>query len=294
VGVAADPVGDILRHHGIRGPWETLTANGVANRIYATSDVVLRIATDHPEAVEDARTESVAAPIARAAGVSVPRLLAFDDSRRLVDRSYSIWERIRGETLGLLSPDARLRRKTWTEVGHQLAMLHSRVRECPDTHGWLDHPDRELNLADHLAKLTAASHIDAVTADEVERWIDTLQPAVLVTTKPCFLHNDVHEMNLMCNRGGSLLAVIDWGDAGWGDPALEFAQIPLAVVPSVITSYESDASGLLGDLREARILWDKLDYALHALPDDRRLLDELRRFVRTADDRWRRRTGLQN
>jgi hypothetical protein len=101
-------------------------------------------------------------------------------------------------------------------------------------------------------------------------------------------------MNLMCSRDGSLLAVIDWGDAGWGDPALEFFQIPLAAVPSVMTGYESDGPGLLGDLPEARIIWDKLDYARHALPGDRRLLDELRRFVRTADDRWRRWMDLQN
>jgi aminoglycoside phosphotransferase (APT) family kinase protein len=31
-------------------------------------------------------------------------------------------------------------------------------------------------------------------------------------------------MNLMCARDGILLALIDWGDAGWGDPALELAQ----------------------------------------------------------------------
>ena len=292
MGIAADPVDDILSHHGIQGPWEPLTVTGVANRIYATSQVVLRIATDHPEAEEDARTESVAAPIARAAGVSVPELLAFDDSRTLVDRPYSIWERIHGETLGLLPPDARFRRKTWQEVGQQLAVLHSRARECPDPHGWLDHPDREVDLADRVASLTSTGQIDAATACEIERWIEALHPTILVTAKRCFLHNDVHEMNLMCSRAGSLLSIIDWGDAGWGDPALEFAQIPLAAVPSMMAGYESDAPGLLGGLPEARIIWDKLDYALHALPGDRRLLDELRRFVRTADDRWRRWTGL--
>jgi aminoglycoside phosphotransferase (APT) family kinase protein len=294
VGIAPDPVDDILSHHAIHGPWETLTATGVANRIYATSEVVLRIATDHPEAVEDARTESVAAPIARAAGVPVPELLAFDDTRTLVDRPYSLWERIHGETLGLLPPDARCRPTTWREVGQQLAVLHNRARECPDPHGWLDHPDREMDLADRVASLTSTGRINAATACEIERWIEALRPTILVTTKQCFLHNDVHEMNLMCSRAGSLLSIIDWGDAGWGDPTLEFAQIPLAAVPSVLAGYESDAPGALGDSPEARILWDKLGYALHALPGDCQLLDELRRFVRTAGDRWRRRTGLQN
>ena len=77
-----------------------LNATGLANRVYATADVVLRVATDHPDAVPDARTESVAAPAARGAGIRTPRLLAFDDSRALVNRPFSIWERVHGETLG--------------------------------------------------------------------------------------------------------------------------------------------------------------------------------------------------
>ena len=49
-----DPVDAIFALHGIRGAWKALAATGVANRIYATQDVVLRIATDHPDAVVDA------------------------------------------------------------------------------------------------------------------------------------------------------------------------------------------------------------------------------------------------
>jgi aminoglycoside phosphotransferase (APT) family kinase protein len=249
---------------------------------------VLRIATDHAEAVEDARTESVAAPIAREAGVLVPRLLAFDDSRAFVDRPYSIWERIHGETLGLLPRDPRRDRETWHAVGRQLAVLHRRVSASPDPPGWLDHPDREMDLAERVAKLAASTRLDAATATEIERWIEALRPAVAAATDRCFLHNDIHDMNVMCSQSGSVLAIIDWGDAGWGDPVLEFAQVPLAAVPFVMTGYESEAVDLLGDLPEARVIWDKLDYALYAVQDDRRLLDELTHFVRTADDRWRR------
>jgi aminoglycoside phosphotransferase (APT) family kinase protein len=210
VGIVPDPVNAILAHHGIRGPWEALRVTGLANRIYATSDVVLRIATDHPEAVEDARTESVAAPIARAAGVLVPRLLAFDDSRTFVDRPYSIWERVHGDTLCLFRMDPRLQRETWSDVGHQLAVLHSRVQECPDRYDWLDHPDRELDLAERLATLASTGRIDTATANKIERSIEALRPAIATTPCSCFLHNDIHEMNLMCSRDGSLLAVIDW------------------------------------------------------------------------------------
>lgn len=55
-----------------------------------------------------------------------------------------------------------------------------------------------------------------------------------------------------------------------------------------MTGYISAAPELLGDHPEARVIWDKLDYALHAATVDRRVLDELLSFVRTAGDRWRR------
>jgi aminoglycoside phosphotransferase (APT) family kinase protein len=283
-----DPVADILAHHGIREPWAPLTATGIANRIYATSNVVLRIATDHPEGVDDARTESVAAPVARAAGVLVPRLLAFDDSRALVDRPYSIWERIHGETLGLLPRDPRRDLATWHAVGRELARLHRLVRQCADPHGWLDDPGRELDLDERVVDLASAARIDAATAKEITGWIDALRPAVVAPPPRGFLHNDIHDMNVMCSRDGSLLAILDWGDAGWGDPALEFAQAPLAAVPAVLAGYESEAAELPGECPEARILWDRLDYALHAAQHDRRPLDELLQFARTADARWRR------
>ena len=280
-----DPVGAILARHGIDGPWHPLTATGLANRIYATGDVVLRIATDHPEAVEDARTESVAAPVARAAGVLVPRLIAFDDSRTILDRPYSIWERIHGETLGLLPPFTQLT-ATWAAVGRQLARLHADVHDCPDPQGWLDQPDRERDLAARITDLASSSSLDSSTVTEISRWIDALAPAVADRQPRYFIHNDVHEMNVMCAADGALLAIIDWGDAGWGDPTLELAQVPIAAMPFVVAGYESEAPGRLGDQVEARMIWDKLSYVLEALPDTQ-LLIEFRGFLRTADKRWR-------
>lgn len=81
------------------GPWVALPSTGLANRIFATPDVVLRVGTDHPDGLVDARTESVAAPVARAAGILTPRLIAFDDTRTLVERPFSLWERVHGEPL---------------------------------------------------------------------------------------------------------------------------------------------------------------------------------------------------
>ena len=85
-----------------------------------------------------------------------------------------------------------------------------------------------------------------------------------VFTEYAGIHDDVHAMNIMCSSSGELLALIDWGDAGWGDPALDFAAIPFDDVPSALEGYEVEAPGLLGRDPEARIAWNKL---LDALDD---------------------------
>ncbi len=64
-----------------------------------TEEWVIRIPTDHPEALGDAYTEAVAAPQVKAQGIRTPQLLVFDDDRQFLDRPYSIWERFRGTTL---------------------------------------------------------------------------------------------------------------------------------------------------------------------------------------------------
>ena len=258
-----DPVDAILSHHGLRGPWQELPATGIANRIYATDDLVLRVAVEGSEALSDARTESVAAPVARVAGVLVPRLIAFDESGTIVDRPYSLWERVQGETLGLFAPEPHSCPATWQAVGRQLALLHNRVHDCPDPHGWLDHPERELYLEERIASLAAASVIDQALARQLERAAKQLRAAVEGPLPVRFLHNDVHAMNVMCGRDGILLALIDWGDAGWGDPALELAQVPLDAMPFVLQGYESEAH--LDDAAEARMLWDKLCKAVEQL-----------------------------
>lgn len=284
-----DPVDDILRAHGITGPWAALPATGIANRIYATSTVVLRVATDHPDGVLDARTESVAAPVARAAGIKTPELVVFDDSRSLIDRPYSIWERVHGETLGLFAPNARTALQTWAQIGREIANLHLRVLDCPDPNGWLDQPDRH-DARERLAALGDFPGVSESTRHRIGRWIDRLAPAAQVPVAPRFLHGDLHDMNVMCSRGGELLALIDWGDAGWGDPAIDFVDVPMAALPTAVKAYETVAPGVLGESATTRIVWYRLARSLHLAmrrsePADR--LAELLAFHDEAPPRWK-------
>jgi aminoglycoside phosphotransferase (APT) family kinase protein len=279
-----DLIDALFAMHGIPGPWVPLPATGIANRIYATQDVVLRVATDHPDGVSDARTESVAAPVAYAAGILTPRLIAFDDSRTLVDRPFSLWERVHGKTLGLLTLGPRQLSDVWRQVGRQLFLLHDRVRVCADPNGYLDTPGRERDLHPLLNRLAGAGRLDAATVEEIAQLLSELAPHAAGSGDVRFIHNDIHDRNVMCSLAGELLALLDWGDAGWGDPTLDFASIPLPMIPYALEGYEREAPGALGPFPQAQFIWDKLQAALEAACDDQGHsvpVDALRRFLRS-------------
>jgi aminoglycoside phosphotransferase (APT) family kinase protein len=274
----------MFARHGVPGPWEALPSTGLANRIFATQDVVLRVATDHPDAVVDARTESVAAPVARAAGILTPRLIAFDDTRTLVERPFSLWDRVHGETLGVTSLSPLQTADVWRGVGRELARLHLRVRECADPEGYLDEPGRDQDVGAVVKRLVDAKKLDIDAAGRVERLTEELRPYIAAGIETRFIHDDIHPMNIMCTADGELLAIIDWGDAGWGDPTLDFAAIPFDAIRSALEGYEAEAAGSLGAFPEARIAWNKLLDAVDDLWDSPGLRldwEALHRFVRS-------------
>jgi aminoglycoside phosphotransferase (APT) family kinase protein len=278
----------MFEQHEVPGPWEVLPATGLANHIFATRDVVLRVATDHRDGFSDARTESVAAPVARAAGILTPQLIAFDDSRKLVDRPFSLWERVHGETLGAASLSDLATANVWRSVGRELARLHVRVQECPDPNDYLDEPARQHDLPRGLKRLVETGTFDIDMARRVEVLAKELGSWAADPIGFRFIHDDVSPMNIMCTTAGELLAIIDWGDAGWGDPSLDFAAMPLAAVPAALAGHEEEAPGMLGAHPEARVAWHKLIDAVDDLldtsgqPPD---LEALRQLLRSRTSR---------
>jgi aminoglycoside phosphotransferase (APT) family kinase protein len=268
----------IFARHHVRGAWQALPAHGIANHIFATDDVVLRIATDHPEARPDACTEIIAAPVARAHGIAVPRLLAYEAG------VYSLWDRVHAETLSELPFLPR----AWQELGGELARLHARVRACDDPNGWLDEPGPYDDPVPQLRALVARGAVAPDAAATLEHWLDALRPALAPPSRRCFLHNDAHAGNVMCTRDGALLALIDWGDAGWGDPAHELGSLPIEAVPHVVAGYEAAGGELSG--YEANILWDQLGGAVNSVETGHRAdaIHALLAFSRAAEPRWRR------
>ena len=223
--------------------------------------------------------------VARAAGLPVPQLIAFDDSREITAGPYSIWERIHGETLGLYRPDPEAVPDTWRAVGRQLARLHTTVTDAPiRTAGSIS---RSIPITMRFAHWRRPQRRGLVpkAPRSSSGWSRSKRRSRPGRTARCFLHYDVHDMNLMCGADGSLMAIIDWGDAGWGDPALELSELPIRAIPYVLDGYRQGAGSLLGDAPEARILADQLWCGLEDLRDRGRFsrdIGELRQFVSRA------------
>ena len=207
------------RHGFPRGPFGRLESTGVVNAIYTVADtIVLRIPKDAPGTLEDTFTESVAVPAAMAAGVRTPALLAFDETLDIVDVPFGAYEWVHAPH-GWPGTSAG-----WRDLGRQLATLHHGVAACPDPQGRLDEPGRWCSADQMMEGLRG---LDADVRRELEASFVRLEPAVQdfeANGTVRFLHDDVKDTNLLLD-GDDRVVLIDWGDAGWGDAAIDFRTV---------------------------------------------------------------------
>ncbi len=253
----------IARRHGVSPDAITrLPEVGIFNAIFQMADdLVLRIPRHHPAFIAAAHREAVAVHAARSAEVRTPALVAFDDSLELLPVPFSVYERVRGENLGLLGLEPAQAAGAWRDLGRDLARLHSRTKpdgpvaslegeSLPDPRPW-------------PAALERDGYLSASEARWLSNWLDRLAPATEGAPR-CFLHGDIQATNVMVTPGAhEYLALLDWGNAGWGDPAQDFAGVPLRAVPFMLEGYR-EISPVPGDeTAEARILFKHLQIALY-------------------------------
>jgi aminoglycoside phosphotransferase (APT) family kinase protein len=127
----AESLEAITERHNLRAEEiSPLKEVGIFNAIYLVgSEYVLRVPRDAPPFVAAIRKEFVAVPAALAAGVRTPVLIAFDGSLELLPVPYAIYERVHGDTLGVLDLGPEDTPRVWHEVGRDLAKLHEGVGE---------------------------------------------------------------------------------------------------------------------------------------------------------------------
>ena len=161
--------------------------------------------------------------------VPVPRILAFDESRDLIDRDYMIMERLPGRPLSEASTadaEAVLRR-----VGSLLARVHA---QTADRYGYLGahHPmEPQATWAEAFAVMWLAMIADVermgyYSADESAMMGGLLDRHMHVferTVPASLLHMDVWGPNIIVAGEREVTGLLDWDRALWGDPEMEFA-----------------------------------------------------------------------
>jgi aminoglycoside phosphotransferase (APT) family kinase protein len=255
--ISATILQSIARRYGLEErPFLRLPSSGTINTIYALGrDLVLRVPCNTAEGLADTFTESVAVPVAVQAGVHTPALVIFDESCTLLDVPFGIYERVYGVPLPQFNSDPAMGAAAYRGLGRDMALLHSRVLDCPDPLGRLDIPGMEDPRPNLLAGV-AGGTISLADAVIVAGWLDHLAPFQEASPSRMFLHNDIHPNNILVHPDtGDYVALLDWGDAGWGDPIVDFTMLPLRSIPFVLEGYREVALLPVDEMAEARILW---------------------------------------
>jgi aminoglycoside phosphotransferase (APT) family kinase protein len=163
--------------------------------------------------------------------VPVAEILAYDDSRRLVDRDYLLMERLPGQPM----TDARLSPQrvdgALEQVGVYLAQIHALVA---DGYGY---------LGAHRPMQPQATWVEAFTvmwnkllddvmacggytpdeADAMRHLLDIYRPHLDRSVPASLLHMDVWSQNILVDEAGYVTGLVDLDRALWGDPEIEFA-----------------------------------------------------------------------
>lgn len=278
----ANRLSALLRKHGFADrPLVPLVHRGVVNDVYRSDDLVVRVSKE-PDNECDVWTETVAVPALRASGFPTPALLAFDADRDLFPGLVTIYERAAG--IPVASRTTAMPETFYRDLGRTLADLHSRVGEAPDPDGLLDAQD----FYDAPALLRRAGLPPEETL-RWSRWLEKLRSAFAVLPPVVFVHGDLHQENLLADDGGRLAAVLDWGDAGWGDPSRDFVYLPASAIPGTVSAYRQARPEADFGL-EGRILFELAGQAFEDLAEgDSSRLRDLRAFLGSGvGSAWRR------
>jgi hygromycin-B 7''-O-kinase len=294
-----DALAALARRYGVPATAIRAVPGGVANHAFLLGDdLFLRIPRE-PAFVHDLRKEVEVIPVARAAGVRTPAIVDFDDSCALIDSPYMVVERVHGLDL----TQAGSSEKPWAELGRQLALLHA-VRPHPLPNVAVD--DGGGDPRPTVDELAHAGYLDHGTARWLIGWFDRLAARVPRDQPDVLLHGDVAPQNLLVGAStGEFRALIDWGDAAWGPPGMEFAKLPLADVAATLEGYRALEAGVRGvgarevGALEASALWFHLSWGLSGIakaprpcerhwtaPPASRLLGILRFFAGSPPPPW--------
>jgi aminoglycoside phosphotransferase (APT) family kinase protein len=278
---------ELANRYGLHANQIREVPGGVANRAYLLGDDLFLRIPRTPEFERDLRKEVAVIPVARAAGVRTPAIVDYNtlqSANTLQNTPYMVLERVHATDLTEAPPPSA---EYWQELGREISSLHQVEASPPG----VPHDDGGGDPRPTVDKLATDGYLDPGTANWLLTWFDRLSKHIPPHQPHVLLHGDLAPQNLMTNQ-----TIIDWGDAAWGPPGMEFAKLPLEQVAATLPSYRTT------DGIEAAALWFHLSWGVSSIPrpprpNERhwtappvsRLLGVLRFFASgQAPESWRR------
>ena len=259
----------IARQHGLAAgligaePWI-----GATSCVYPISTrTVVKVPHADADAERSLRIDVSVGPIMRAAGVRTPRVIAFEDSLRLLARPYAVLERVAVVPLASAGRAPDDTAGPWRELGRDLALVHQHATPHPtlDQLRTFDQSP-EVDPRPWVDELARADCLSPTQANRLTFVLNRLAPAALVPVRKRLCHGDVNAANVIVTEGVPCFqAVIDWAGAGWLDPSWDLAAIPLPAVPHVLEGHRQIAAFEWDETAEARVLWCHVQAALYRL-----------------------------
>jgi aminoglycoside phosphotransferase (APT) family kinase protein len=280
----------ILRRHGLDA--RAITPFAHAGRdaaiFFLGADLALRIPLGS-SGMEVVEREAIAIPAARAAGAQAPRLVAVGRAGEVTPFAYTLLERTPGVALNDPRQDAPVPAAVWEALGRDLGRLHAGVeRGGPAGALWPAAEPEDPDPRPWLAELIAAGRFPASEGRWLSDRLEALAAQALTRAPWCFTHGDINAGNVMV-AGAPLRyrALLDWGGAGWSDPAWDFAGVSLHVARRMLAGHRAIAPLSADATAEARIFWRHTQLALFSMRrgagwTPERLADAARRLVSGA------------
>jgi aminoglycoside phosphotransferase (APT) family kinase protein len=163
--------------------------------------------------------------------VPVAEIVAYDNSRSLLDRDYLLMERLPGRPLAEARLSAGQMDGVLEQVGAHLAQMHALVADrygylgahqpMPPQATWVEAFSVMWNKM--MDDLVACGGYTTEEADAFRRLLDVYRPHFDRPVPASLLHMDVWSQNILVDETGRVTGLVDLDRALWGDPEIEFA-----------------------------------------------------------------------
>lgn len=259
----ADLIHALAARHGLSDEVAPMPRGGMVNEAWAIGEGhVLRIVMEGGEAECDseAAREAAIVSVVVESGVTTPRLVAFGTADEFAPRPYTIYERAVGELMGYRDEPIEHFFPALYQIGRETFLINQ--TSVPEETVAILRRNLPHNPQKWVDRTLAAGAISTVEADDV---LETVSYLIEVGGSPPperLTHCDLHPWNVMVDpASGDLTAIIDWGDATWGDPAVEFAAMPFECFDALFQGYR-DAGGVIDRAYVARLLVQSVNCSL--------------------------------